>query len=64
MPIRCFCKLRQLEEEEPQLHIVWEEQSSEIHAKLMGDVQIEILQSLIRERFGVDVSFGEGQHCL
>ena len=49
-------KLRQLEEEEPQLHIVWEEQSSEIHAKLMGDVQIEILQSLIRERFGVDVS--------
>ena len=37
-----------------------EEQSSEIHAKLMGDVQIEILQSLIRERFGVDVSFGEG----
>ena len=53
-------KLRQLEEEEPQLHIVWEEQSSEIHAKLMGDVQIEILQSLIRERFGVDVSFGEG----
>ena len=53
-------KLLQLEEEEPQLHIVWEEQSSEIHAKLMGDVQIEILQSLIRERFGVDVSFGEG----
>ncbi len=53
-------KLRQLEEEEPQLHIVWEEQSSEIHAKLMGDVQIEILQSLIRERFVVDVSFGEG----
>ena len=59
-PHQMLQKLRQLEEEEPQLHIVWEEQSSEIHAKLMGDVQIEILQSLIRERFGVDVSFGEG----
>ena len=54
-------KLRQLEEEEPELHIVWEEQTSEIHVQLMGDVQIEILQSLIRERFGVDVSFGPGK---
>ena len=53
-------KLRQLEEEEPQLHIVWEEQSSEIHAKLMGDMQIEILKSLIKERFEEDVTFGEG----
>lgn len=52
--------LRQLEEEEPQLHIVWEEQLGEIHAQLMGEVQIEILKSIIRERFGVDVEFGTG----
>ena len=49
-----------LEEEEPELHIVWDEQLGEIHAKLMGEVQIEILKSLIKERFGVEVSFGSG----
>jgi predicted RNA-binding protein with PIN domain len=53
-------KLRQLEEEEPQLHIVWNAQLGEIHAQVMGEVQIEILQSLIKERYGVDVTFGTG----
>ncbi len=53
-------KLRQLEEEEPQLHIVWDEQLSEIHAMLMGEVQIEILKRLIWERFHVAVEFGTG----
>lgn len=53
-------KLRQLEEEEPQLHIVWEEQLGEIHAQLMGEVQIEILKSIIFKRFGVAVEFGAG----
>lgn len=53
-------KLRQLEEEEPELHIVWNEQLSEIHAQVMGEVQIEILKNLIQERFGVDVEFGSG----
>ena len=52
--------LRQLEEEEPQLHIVWNEELREIHAQVMGEVQIEILKSLIKERFGVDVDFGAG----
>lgn len=52
--------LCQLEEEEPQLHIVWREQVGEIHAQLMGEVQIEILRNLIRERFGVEVDFDEG----
>ena len=52
--------LKILEEEEPELHIVWEEQTSEIHVQLMGDVQIEILQRMIKERFGVLVEFGEG----
>lgn len=53
-------KLRQLEEEEPELHIVWNEQLSEIHAQVMGEVQIEILKSLVEERFGVSVEFGTG----
>ena len=54
-------KLRQLEEEEPQLHIVWSEELQEIHIQLMGEVQLEILKSLILERFGVDVDFGQGK---
>ncbi len=53
-------KIRQLEEEDPMLQIVWKEEHKEIHAKVMGEVQIEVLQSLIKERFHVDVSFGSG----
>lgn len=52
--------LRQMEEEDPMLRIVWDEELGELHAQLMGEVQIEILQSLIKERFGVDVTFGTG----
>ena len=54
-------KLRQIEEEEPELHIVWDEQLQEIQARVMGEVQIEILQSLIQERFGVAVAFDAGR---
>lgn len=52
--------LRQLEEEEPQLHIVWNEALQEIHAQVMGEVQIDILKSLIKDRFGAEVEFGTG----
>lgn len=52
--------LRLLEEEDPMLRIVWKEEIGEIHARLMGEVQIEILKSLIKERFDVDVEFGTG----
>ena len=52
--------LRILEEEDPMLKIVWNEELGEIHAKLMGAVQIEILKSLIKDRFGVDVEFDTG----
>ena len=55
-----YQKLCQLEEEEPQLHIVWKEQVGEIQAQLMGEVQIEILRNIISERFGADVDFDEG----
>ncbi|MDE7312298.1 MAG: TetM/TetW/TetO/TetS family tetracycline resistance ribosomal protection protein [Eubacterium sp.] len=53
-------KLRQLEEEEPQLHIVWDEHLREIQVQLMGEVQLEILENIIKERFGVLVQFGAG----
>ncbi len=53
-------KLREMEEEEPQLQIEWNEKLQEIHAKVMGEVQIEILQGMIWERFGVRVTFGDG----
>ncbi|MCQ4636943.1 TetM/TetW/TetO/TetS family tetracycline resistance ribosomal protection protein [Anaerovorax odorimutans] len=53
-------KLRQLEEEEPQLRIVWNERLGEIHALLMGEVAAEILKSRISERFGIEVEFGSG----
>lgn len=53
-------KLRQLEEEDPMLQIEFSEELKEIHAKVMGEVQIEVLQSMIANRFGVEVSFGAG----
>ena len=55
-----FLKLKQLDEEEPELQIVWDEVLGEIHAKVMGEIQIEILKTLISERFHVDVEFGTG----
>ena len=54
-------KLRQLEEEEPELGIVWDEHLKEIRVQIMGEVQTEILQNLIQSRFGIDVSFGSGR---
>ena len=57
---RMLKSLKELEEEEPQLHIMWDEQLGEIHAMLMGEVQIEILKHLIWERFHVAVEFGTG----
>ena len=59
-PVTAMQKLRQLEEEDPQLHLVWNERLKEIHIQLMGQVQLEILQRLIAERFGMEVSFGQG----
>ena len=53
-------KLRELEEEDPQLHILWNEHLRELHIQLMGPVQVEILTRRIAERFGIQVSFGEG----
>ena len=52
--------LKQLEEEEPELHITWNEQSQEIQVQVMGEVQIEVLRSLVAERFGVDIRLDAG----
>ena len=56
-----LAKLSELEEEDPELRIVWDEQLQEIQAQLMGDVQTEVLQSLIEQRFDVQVQFDEGR---
>ena len=53
--------LRQLEEEDPQLRVVWNEALGEIHLQLMGEVQLEVMTRLIQERFGVTVAFGTGK---
>ena len=53
-------EMRQLEDEDPQLHVVWNEQLRQIHIQLMGAVQLEVLSRLIYERFGYEVTFGSG----
>jgi len=58
---RMLPKLWQIEEEIPELHIVWDEALQEIRVQIMGEVQTEILQSLIKDRFGVEVGFGTGK---
>ena len=55
-----YLKLKQLEEEQPELAIQWNAQLGEIHALVMGDIQIEILKTLIAERFGINVEFQNG----
>ncbi|MCI9435940.1 MAG: GTP-binding protein [Lachnospiraceae bacterium] len=65
-PVKALGQLRRLEEEEPQLHVVWQKAAGEnrqpqIHVQVMGEVQIEILKRLIADRFGLEVEFTDGQ---
>lgn len=53
-------KLRRLEQENPQLHVVWNETLGQIHLQLMGEIQLEVLRTLLAQRFGLEVSFGPG----
>lgn len=53
-------KLKKLEEEDPQLHISWNEQLQEIHISVMGEIQLEILKSVVLKRFGLNISFSNG----
>ncbi len=59
-PLEFFGKLKQLEEEDPKLSLIWDEEHKEILVQMMGQVQIEILTRMIKERFGVTVVFGKG----
>ena len=56
-----FPKLKELEEEEPSLHLVWNEELSQIEARLMGEVQIDLIKRLIRDRFSIDCTLGAGK---
>lgn len=60
-PQAFYPKLIELEEEEPELHLLWNERFREIHVRLMGEVQTEILSRLIADRFGIDVTFADGR---
>ena len=59
-PHNALLALRTLEDEDPQLHVVWNAALGEIHLQLMGEIQLEILQSVLQSRFGLEVAFGEG----
>ena len=52
--------LQTLEDEDPQLHVNWRDDLGEVHVQLMGEVQLEILQNILQDRFGLDVTFSEG----
>lgn len=59
-PHTALTQLQKLSQEDPQLHVLWDEELGEIRVQLMGEVQLEILQNLIRDRFGLDVTFSQG----
>lgn len=59
-PVVALGKVRQLEEEEPELHVTWQEESREIHIQVMGQVQMEILKNTLAERFGIEAEFDAG----
>ena len=58
-PLTALPKLRQLEEEDPQLHILWDDRLKQIHVQLMGKVQLEVLRSVIASRFGLNITFAD-----
>ena len=59
-PVLFLPKLRQLEEEDPTLHIIWKENLQEIHVQVMGELEQEILKTSIKERFDEEIEFGQG----
>lgn len=62
-PMQVLSKISVLEEEDPSLHIIWQEQLKEIHIQVMGQVQIEILTNILKERFDLEVEFIRGSIC-
>ncbi len=60
-PLTTLPKLRQLEEEDPQLHLFWDDSLKQIHLQIMGKIQLEVLRSLIAQRFSLDVTLDSGR---
>ena len=60
-PVLYFPKLKELEEEDPSLHLYWNEELRQIEARLMGDIQIDLLKRMIAERFGISCDFDAGK---
>ncbi len=60
-PALALPKLRQLEEEDPQLHLLWDGRNKHIHAQIMGRVQLEVFRSLVAQRFAMDVTLDTGR---
>ncbi|MBQ8796893.1 MAG: TetM/TetW/TetO/TetS family tetracycline resistance ribosomal protection protein, partial [Oscillospiraceae bacterium] len=60
-PMTFLPKLRFLEEEDPQLHVYWDDRSKQLHVQIMGKIQLEVLKSLIGQRFGIQVEFDNGR---
>ena len=56
-PMTFLPKMRQLEEEDPQLHVLWDDHLKQIHVQIMGKIQLEILKSLIQQRFNLEIAF-------
>lgn len=59
-PVVAFQKFKRLEEEEPSLHLSWKESSQEIHVRVMGKLELDILRHIAKERFDMDIAFGDG----
>ena len=60
-PLTALPKLRQLEEEDPQLHILWDDRLKQIHVQIMGKVQLEVLRSVVSQRFGMEITLDSGR---
>ena len=60
-PLTALPKLRLLEEEDPQLHILWDDRLKQIHVQIMGKVQLEVFRSLVEQRFNMDVTLDSGR---
>lgn len=59
--MQCYAQLKTLDEEEPELHVVWDEILKEIQIKLMGKIQLEIIEQLVADRFDFEIKFDQGR---
>lgn len=60
-PVTALKQFRELEEEDPKLHVVWDEKAHGIFIQPMGEVQLDVLKDVVKERFGMEIAFGEGR---